>query len=95
MKTIQEWIREGEELYSGAIKELQDLEAQMAELDARLSAKASEVNQIAGIIGKPAVDQPRRITAHLVDEQGSGIGGGSAASATIARALAGSKGMSR
>ena len=94
MKTIQEWIREGEELYTAAIKELQDLEAQMAELDARLSSKASEVNQIAGIIGKPAVDAPRRITAHLVDEHGTSVGG-STASATIARALAGSKGMNR
>ncbi|HUB25404.1 MAG TPA: hypothetical protein VL992_08230 [Tepidisphaeraceae bacterium] len=92
-KSIQEWIREGEELYASSVKDLQELEAQMAELEARLEAKAAEVNQIAGIIGKPPVDSPRRVTAHLVEEVPPGVGP-SNASATIARALAG-KGMNR
>jgi hypothetical protein len=92
-KSIQEWIREGEELYAASVKDLQELEAQLAELEGRLSAKAAEVNQIAGIIGKPPVDAPRRLTAHLVDDHGSG-GNVTNASATIARALAG-KGLNR
>jgi len=93
-KSIQEWIREGEELYAASIKELQELEAQLAELEAKLTAKAAEVNQIAGIIGKPAVDAPRRLTAHLVEDHGGPVVSGGNASATIARALAG-KGLNR
>jgi len=92
-KSIQEWIREGEELYSASTHELQELEAQLAELEGKLAAKAAEVNQIAGIIGKPTVDAPRRVTAHLVEDQGS-IANAGAASSTIARALAG-RGLNR
>src|SRR5580693_4550501 len=55
-KSIQDWMHEGEELYNASFKEFQELEAQLADLEARLAAKQAEVNQIAGIIGKPPVE---------------------------------------
>jgi hypothetical protein len=91
-KSIQEWISEGEELHAAAVKDLQELESQIAELEQRRTAKVAEVNQIAGIIGKPLAEGPRRVTAHVVDDHVPNIAGGS--SATIARALAG-KGLAR
>ena len=88
-KSIQEWIQEGEELYNASLSEFHALEAQLEELEARLAAKQSEVNRIAGIIGKPPVEGNRRLTAQLVTE-----GAGQAHTApnsrdSIARALTG------
>ena len=62
-KSIQDWMREGEELYSTALSEFQNLENQIAELEQQLAAKQTEVNQIAAIIGKPPVEGNRRLTA--------------------------------
>jgi hypothetical protein len=86
-KSIQDWMHEGEELYNASFKEFQELEAQLADLEARLAAKQAEVNQIAGIIGKPPVEGNRRLAAQLIDERGPSSVPNS--SATIARALAG------
>jgi len=86
-KSIQDWMREGEDLYNAAFKEFQELEAQLADLEGRLTAKQAEVNQIAGIIGKPPVEGNRRLAAQLIDERGPNSVPNS--SATIARALAG------
>jgi len=86
-KSIQDWMREGEELYNAAFKEFQDLETQLDDLETRLAAKQAEVNQIAGIIGKPPVEGARRVAAQIIDERGPNSVPNS--SATIARALAG------
>ena len=86
-KSIQEWMREGEELYSSTLREYQDLEAQILDLERRMAGKQAEVNQIASIIGKPPVEGNRRLTAQLVDEHGPNSVPHSPA--TIARALAG------
>jgi len=92
-KSIQEWIKEGEELHAECQRELAELEAQLAELEQKRAAKMAEVNQIAGIIGKPPALEPvRRVTAHVMDEHSVPSNG--ASSATIARALAG-KGLGR
>jgi len=95
-KSIQDWINEGEELHSAAEKELHDLETQIAELEQKRAAKVAEVNQIAGIIGKPPAggghDVTRRVTAHVVDDHP--LSGVPNSSATIARALTG-KGLGR
>jgi hypothetical protein len=90
-KSIQEWIREGEELHAAAVQDLQELERQMAEIEQKRAEKLAEVNQIAGIIGKPPADAVRRVTAYPVDDHDPAS---NSSSATIARALAG-KGLHR
>jgi hypothetical protein len=84
-------MREGEEIYAGTLKEYQDLEAQLADLEQRLQAKQSEVNQIAQIIGKPPVEGSRRLSAELIDSHNFAVPN---SPSTIARALAG-KGFNR
>ena len=56
---FQDWLKQGESLYQAALKEFHDVEAQLAELESRLIAKQAEVNQIAQMIGKPAVESTR------------------------------------
>jgi len=92
VKNVEEWIHEGEELYSTAMHEYQSLESQLEELESRISAKQQEVNRIAQIIGKPAVEGARRLTAQLINEGSPNSVPNSPA--TIARALAG-RGLGR
>ena len=92
-KSLQEWLSEGESLYSAAMNEFQQLEAQLEELEAKLAAKKVELNQIAQVIGKPAVESSRKVvTAELVDAHGPNSVPNSPA--TIARALTG-RGLGR
>ena len=63
--SIQQWLSQGETLYSGMVKEFQTLQDKMAELETSLQHKASEVNQIAQVLGKPAV-QSSKLAAELV-----------------------------
>ena len=100
-KSFQDWLREGEQLYDGAISEYRRIEAQLDELEKQLAAKQAEVNQIAAIIGKEPVEGTRRLSAQIVDShQGGGgaTGGGPNASpnsaAAIARAITG-RGLGR
>ena len=62
-------------------------EAQLDELEVRLAAKKSEVNQIAQVVGKPTIEGPKRLVAQLVDETGPNSVPNSPA--TIARAIRG------
>ena len=91
-KSLSEWLTEGEALYNAALAEYQNIEAQLDELEARLAAKKTEVNQIAQVIGKPPVESNRRLTAQLVEEHGPNSVPNSPA--TIARALTG-RGLGR
>ena len=86
-KSLNDWLQEGEALYDAALAEYQQLEAQLDELEARLAAKRAEVNQIAQVVGKPAIENSQRLTAQLVDDHGPQSVPNSPA--TIARALTG------
>jgi hypothetical protein len=86
-KTIAEWMREGEALYATALKEFEDLDAQLQQLEKQLAQKQEEVNQIAQVIGKPLVEGNRRLSAQLVEDHGPMSVPTS--STTIARALSG------
>jgi hypothetical protein len=86
-KSIAEWIREGEALYDAAIKEFEEMDARLQQLEKQMSQKQDEVNQIAQVIGKPLVEGNRRLTAQLVDDHGPLSVPNS--STTIARALSG------
>jgi hypothetical protein len=92
-KNIQDWIREGEELHGAAMQELQQLETQLAELEQKRAEKLAEVNQIAGILGKPP-SEPARHAGVFVPDDSLPPPAASSSSATIARALAG-KGLHR
>lgn len=92
-KSFRDWLTEGEQLYNAAVAEFQQLEAQLAELEQRLVGKKAEVNQIAQVIGKPAVAESgnnRRLTAEIIDP-GQNVPN---SPATIARALTG-RGLGR
>ncbi len=91
---FQEWLRQGEQLYDNALKEFHALEAQIADLEARLAAKQAEVNEMARVIGKPAVEATRRMSAQLVSAEVIDVpdrvaGQTPSSNATIARALTG------
>jgi len=91
-KSIEDWIKEGEELYSGAMNEYRGIEQQLEQLEQQLAAKQLEVNRIAAVIGKPPIEQNRRLTAQLVSDHGPNSVPNSPA--TIARALSG-RGLNR
>jgi hypothetical protein len=97
---LQTWLSQGEQLYNAALNDFRSLEAQLDDLEQKLAAKQAEVNQIAQIIGKPAVEGTRRLSAQLtpapaMDEHerlpipGSPISQPNSSNATIARALTG------
>ena len=86
-KTIAEWMKEGEELYQAALKEYEELDARLQEIERQLAQKQEEVNQIAQVIGKPLVEGNRRLTAQLIDDHGPLSVPNSPS--TIARALTG------
>jgi hypothetical protein len=86
-KSLQEWLSEGETLYNEALRQFQDLETQLEDLESRLAAKREEVNQIATVIGKPAVEAKRRAAVQIIDAQAPGAI--PASRNTIAKALTG------
>jgi len=58
VKSLHEWLGEGEELYNSLISELERVQQQVNELQQTIATKKVEVNQIAHVIGKPGVDRP-------------------------------------
>jgi hypothetical protein len=86
-KSLQEWLSEGETLYNEALRQYQDLEAQLEDLEARLAAKREEVNQISAVVGKPPVETKRRSAVQIIDAQAPGSI--PASRNTIAKALTG------
>lgn len=87
VKSLQEWLQEGEVLYNEALKQFQELEMQLEDLESRLAAKRDEVNQIAAVIGRPTVESKRRASVQIIDAQAPGSI--PASRDTIAKALTG------
>src|SRR5918996_693052 len=67
LKTLNEWLQEGEQLYDAALGDYRNLETQLEELEQRLAAKLNEVNQIAQMMGKPPVEPAKRLTAEIIE----------------------------
>jgi hypothetical protein len=86
-KSLREWLTEGEELYSAALREYQGLETQLEQLETQLASKKEELNQIAQVVGKPPVESNRRPAVQIVDRDGPGSI--PASRNTIAKALTG------
>lgn len=89
---VEQWLQQGEMLYQAALQEYQAIAAKLDTMEQQLVAKQAEVNQIAAIIGKPAVEGGRRAVAQVVaspviEERLPSVPGNS--NANIARALAG------
>ena len=70
---FQQWLQQGESLYQNALKEFHHIESQLEELDARLAAKLTELNQIASILGKAPIESTRRLSAQLVAAPANGV----------------------
>ena len=87
-KSLTEWLQEGDALYQEALAEFQALEKQLEELEARLAAKKDELNQIAAVVGKPAVDGAGRRPAVQIVEPNS-PGSIPTSRNTIAKAITG------
>lgn len=90
-KSLNEWLSEGESIYSALLEEYQRSEAQIAELQSRLSAMIEDVNQIAEVIGKPTIVRPTRQVELVEGSPGPSSSGAAPtpSSANIARALTG------
>ena len=86
---FQEWLQQGDALYQAALKDYHAIEAQLDELEAKLLAKQAEVNQIAQVIGKPAVESTRRIGGTEIIDMPERGPTGAGSNASIARALTG------
>lgn len=89
--SFQDWIKQGESLYNTALKEFQDIQSKIEELEAALAAKQAEVNQIAQVIGKTSVETQRKAVADIIPAKVEEIAptGTPSSNATIARALTG------
>ena len=64
--SFQQWLQHGEMLYQSAMQEYHALESQLDDLERRLAAKQTELNQVAQMMGKPPVDGNRRVSAQIV-----------------------------
>jgi hypothetical protein len=86
-KSIKEWLQEGEGIYESAMREYQELEAQIFDLEQRLAAKREEVNMIAEKLGKTPVESSKRLSAEIVERgQNNSVAN---SPSTIAKALTG------
>ena len=86
-KTFKDWLQEGEDLYTTALKEYQDLEQQLENLEQQLVTKKEELNQIAQVVGKPPVEGHRKPVIQIVDSHSPSSS--PAGRNTIAKALTG------
>jgi hypothetical protein len=90
---FQQWLSQGEQLYTAALNDFHALEAQLDDLETKLAAKQAEVNQIAQMIGKAVIEGNRRLSAQIVPsevmESHARQPAQSGSSASIARALTG------
>ncbi|HWB52737.1 MAG TPA: hypothetical protein VG722_01030 [Tepidisphaeraceae bacterium] len=88
MKSFQDWLKEGEDLYNNALAQFQALESQIEELEKQLTDKKAELNQIASVIGKPPVEGTRHVAAQIVEPERQSPNNPNSAAA-IARAMTG------
>ena len=92
-KSITDWLREGEALYESAVSEYRSLESQIQELEQKLQAKQTEVNQLAEIIGKEAIEARHRVTGQIIEPERNGHPSpgpvNTSSTAAIARVLTG------
>ena len=58
-KTLEHWLAEGESIYAELLKDVQQLEAQMAELHGRIRQKRMQAEQIARVLGKSTPESSR------------------------------------
>jgi hypothetical protein len=91
-RTIQDWMHEGDELYESTMRDCENLESQIRDLEQRLADKHDEVNRLAQILGEPLAHNGRRVTAQIVEDTASQAVVNSPVS--IARALSG-RGLAR
>lgn len=82
-KSFRDWLAEGEAIYTDSLKEYQTIESEITELEVRLADKKGELNQIALMIGKPAVEGPKRVSAQIIEQAPPGTMG------SVTRALTG------
>jgi hypothetical protein len=87
VKSFKDWLAEGDTLYQQALREYQELEAQILDMEKKLAIKKDELNQIASVVGKQAPEPARRGQVELIDNHG--VGSVPNTPATIARALTG------
>jgi hypothetical protein len=66
-KSIKEWLSEGEGIYDAAMREYQELEAQIIDLEQKLGLKREEVNMIAEKLGRPAIEASKRLSAEIIE----------------------------
>ena len=64
--SFQQWLAQGEQLYSALARQYQAMEAQLIELESRLADKQAEIEQVARLLGKPVPQLNRRLSAQLV-----------------------------
>jgi hypothetical protein len=69
VKSLKEWLAEGEQLYGQAMSEYKHIESQLEQLEHLLASKRTEVNQIAHVIGRPPVEPSRRVAAQIVEAE--------------------------
>lgn len=60
MKSVKDWLSEGESLYSTLVQEFQNVQQQMAELERSLTEKKTEVEQLAQVIARAGFKAPPR-----------------------------------
>ncbi len=87
MKSFKDWMAEGDTLYQQALREFQELEQQLHDVEQRLAIKKDELNQIAAVVGKPPLETARKPQVELIDHHS--VGSVANTPATIARALTG------
>jgi predicted RNase H-like nuclease (RuvC/YqgF family) len=61
MKSVKDWLSEGESLYSALVQEFQNVQQQMNELERTLSEKKTEVEQLAQVIARAGLNRPPRL----------------------------------
>jgi len=64
--SFQQWLAQGEQLYAALARQYQTMEAQLIELESRLADKQAEIEQVGRLLGKPAPQLNRRLSAQLV-----------------------------
>lgn len=60
-KSLEQWLAEGEAIYAELLKDVGQLESQMAELHGRIRQKRMQAEQIARVLGKSAPADSRPV----------------------------------